>query len=326
MDIYTLEEYRNGAERNAYNALIYESIQEYVALIDGETSPYRISLIYHDKILSECAYAYDASGEPESASWAHNILGPLTKNLCVCEGYAEFFHLLCNVSGVECMQILGEAGEYHDWNLVRMDDGNWYWFDLTWDDPQAIDGDLTGKNYLYFCRSDTDFLSFSNLGNNSNGNIKNGKTFLNEHTPDTYPNNSKPNRVCYVLPETAQTAFDPDNLITRADVFTVDGYSYLMITANEVVLVKIEGHKNAVVPTRVPYQSHVYNVVGAYGLGEYSDYLYEQAYVTTDAETVTLPFSLYCVVGEEKIRMVGAKAFKAPSVKEVIFAEQTPSE
>ena len=41
----------------------------------------------------------------------------------------------------------------HAWNLVRLDDGNWYWVDVTWDDA----GGNNGAAHTWFCLSDETF-------------------------------------------------------------------------------------------------------------------------------------------------------------------------
>ena len=54
----------------------------------------------------------------------------------VCEGYARAFKVLCDRANIPCVLSSGSAdGEEHMWNLVQMEDGNWYGVDVTWNDP-----------------------------------------------------------------------------------------------------------------------------------------------------------------------------------------------
>ena len=147
MTITTVKDYAKGEDRAAYNKLLYRTIEEYASLADGETSAYNIALIYHDAILKNNSYAYNNSGGIEKAVWAHGVMGDVLHDKFVCEGYAKLFQLLLNVSGVENMYISGDANGGHAWNLVRMDDGGWYWFDLTWSDSNS-------DRYKYFCVTD----------------------------------------------------------------------------------------------------------------------------------------------------------------------------
>lgn len=59
----------------------------------------------------------------------------------VCEGYSEAFKMLCDRAGIPCIVVVGEAGEPHAWNYVKMEDGNWYAVDVTWDDQNDENGD-----------------------------------------------------------------------------------------------------------------------------------------------------------------------------------------
>lgn len=58
----------------------------------------------------------------------------------VCEGYSEAFKMLCDRAGIPCIVIVGDAGEPHAWNYVKMEDGNWYAVDVTWDDQNDENG------------------------------------------------------------------------------------------------------------------------------------------------------------------------------------------
>ncbi|MEE1087042.1 MAG: transglutaminase domain-containing protein [Schaedlerella sp.] len=75
----------------------------------------------------------------------------------VCEGYAQAMKILCDRFGIPCALVNGYAynssGETgaHMWNLVQMEDGNWYGVDITWDDniDESI-GDAAELSSLYF--------------------------------------------------------------------------------------------------------------------------------------------------------------------------------
>ncbi|MDE6061101.1 MAG: leucine-rich repeat protein, partial [Clostridia bacterium] len=82
----------------------------------------------------------------------------------VCEGYARSFQLLLNYNNVNNIFVTGtvKSGE-HAWNLVQLDDGEWYWFDLTFDDwgkdHKSWDNDTWGIDYTYFAALDEKFLA-----------------------------------------------------------------------------------------------------------------------------------------------------------------------
>ena len=70
----------------------------------------------------------------------HNASNTLNTGWAVCSGYAALFLDFMDEMEIPCKEILGRAGgtggwESHAWNLVEMDDGYWYYVDVTWDDP-----------------------------------------------------------------------------------------------------------------------------------------------------------------------------------------------
>ncbi len=202
--ITTVEEYASGADRSHYNQILYEGIEEYVSLAEGETSAYNIALIYYDAILKNNTYAYTANGGVEPAQWAHSIMGDFLYGKFVCEGYSKLFQLLLNVSGVENMFICGDANGSHLWNLIRMDDGNWYWFDPTW-------GDEMTDPYRYFCILDN---------------------AMTTHTPT--PSNRYGMYFNITLPSRADTPFEHDEILEIGEVFTVDDCEYVLTSAGTV--------------------------------------------------------------------------------------------
>ena len=108
-------------------------------------------LSFHDAIIRKCTYT-DRAESPYTA------YGCLVEGEAVCEGYSKAFMMLCQRSGIDCLTVYGTATRdevtAHMWNKVRLD-GEWYNFDITWDDPvSSIGRDYIG--YDYFAVSDRD--------------------------------------------------------------------------------------------------------------------------------------------------------------------------
>lgn len=79
----------------------------------------------------------------------------------VCEGYAKTFKAICDAYDVPCIIVTGQGvtssgSEGHMWNYVRMDDGNWYLVDCTWDDQSDLLTDF------FLVGSGTEAAHFSN--------------------------------------------------------------------------------------------------------------------------------------------------------------------
>jgi hypothetical protein len=77
----------------------------------------------------------EEGNEPHPES--NNPYGPLVLRQSVCGGYAHTFQLFMDMLGIECITVRGtswQGGERHMWNMVRLEDGEWYCVDVTWDD------------------------------------------------------------------------------------------------------------------------------------------------------------------------------------------------
>lgn len=230
ISVFTVQEYANGADRSRYNELMYQNIEKYASLVEGETSAYKIALTYYDAIMKNNEYAYNSSGKSETAQWAHSIMGGFVYKKFVCEGYAKLFQLLLNYSNIKNMHIMGYAGESHVWNTVCMDNGQWYLFDITWGDT------VTDNSYKYFCATDDAFTTHVPTTPNQ---------------PSLYFNGS--------IPEIADTSFESDAIWELGEKISVDGCIYYLVSADTV---KIEnGSPTSTSDDKIVYQGAVYNVI-----------------------------------------------------------------
>lgn len=86
----------------------------------------------HDFILDSVRY------DKLKKSYSHEIIGPLTQGVGVCEGIAKTVKVLCDAMGVECIIALSEANPEkgvryrHTWNVLTID-GRRYHMDATFD-------------------------------------------------------------------------------------------------------------------------------------------------------------------------------------------------
>lgn len=91
---------------------------------------------------------------------SQNICSVLLNGVSVCQGYAKTLQYLCQQLDIPALLVSGTVrGQGHAWNLVYMDDGQWYFVDPTWGDAsyQQEDGaactqnSCPAVNYDYFC-------------------------------------------------------------------------------------------------------------------------------------------------------------------------------
>lgn len=132
----------------------------------------------HDYLANNIVYD-DTISEPN----IYDPYGALITGVCVCEGYAEAFKLLCDREGIPCLNVVGTGnGGAHKWNMVQMEDGEWYTVDATWDDQTS------NIYYSYFLiGSNTKAPWFNSTAADSTVHIPTGKHYTNATTALVYP-------------------------------------------------------------------------------------------------------------------------------------------
>lgn len=176
-----------------------------------------LELLIHDMIIHEVDYAYNSSNKPETAAFAHSVVGVLDGNSStdvVCEGYAKTFQLLATYAGLESIYAVGMSGTGfnrggHAWNLVKID-GSWYNVDLTWDDANGTESD----GYFY---------NFFNLATSVfNANKE------HDYCPNIFPG-------MYAVPNATATKAEYFNYfglrVTETDIATEDSFIRVMANA-----------------------------------------------------------------------------------------------
>ena len=254
-ELYMLavEDYAQGDVRIRANDFVYNKVAEYSFLLDVNDNAYRKALAFHDKIITSVDYAYESVGVPQTAHWAHSVIGVFEERGAVCESYAKTFQLLLNYNGVENIFVTGRGNsEEHAWNLVRLDNGGWYWCNLTWDDTPS---EYCGISYRYFLVNDTQQVNWLDGG----GYYNTVETFLTRHTPHTAQGTSI--QFLYELPARATANYAEENGLTLRKTFSVNGFQYAVAGYNTVQLVKKEAAGAVTVPETVTYDKITYTVV-----------------------------------------------------------------
>ena len=158
----------------------YDAVVEKFATIkvNGISRHEKIKSI-HDYLANNIAYDSTIS-EPN----IFDVYGALITGVCVCEGYAEAFKLLCDREGIPCLTVIGTGnGGAHKWNMVQMEDGEWYLLDSTWDDQSS------NIYYSYFLIGSGTKAPFFNNNTvaDSTVHIPTGKLFSSASVALTYP-------------------------------------------------------------------------------------------------------------------------------------------
>lgn len=117
-------------------------------------------LAIHDYIVANTYYDMEGVENNNIPEDDYNPYGVLINGKAVCQGYAETFSLLSILEGIP-VQIVDDYKINHAWNVVRLDDGNYYQVDTTWDDPVAsvTNSDSNYLNHSHFNLSDKQMFS-----------------------------------------------------------------------------------------------------------------------------------------------------------------------
>lgn len=114
----------DGDDRATMTNLMFSMIDDWIASVnDDEVTNYDKVLSAHTLVCNQLDYI---SNEYDQSLYSAVILGET-----VCAGYSELMSVMLNASGVDTMVCLNDC---HAWNLVMLDDNNYYGVDATWDD------------------------------------------------------------------------------------------------------------------------------------------------------------------------------------------------
>lgn len=271
-------DYASGDARKSANRLIDSEIVNYVSLLNESDNIYGKALAFHDAIIKAIDYAYQSDGTtPSNEAWAHNIMGVFEKRGGTCEAYTRAFQLLLNYAGIENVGVTGTANGGHAWNLVRLDDGNWYWCDLTWDDTPA---QQTGISHNYFMVNDT-----QNVNRQDGGISSVEKTFLDSHTYET-PDGTGVNFL-YALPERSSEVYSQGGAYSLRRTFNTTNAVYAVTGYKTVQYVNSLTGGAVAIPERVVSSGIAFTVTS---VGRISNGLFGTGSVLSESVTsVSLP-------------------------------------
>lgn len=115
----------------------YNTLVAQIAAQAEEKTPEEKVRFFHDYITQKCSYDYT-----HTRSRAYDCL---VDGLSVCNGYATAFYNLCSAAGLEVnyiagtVEVEGQGRIAHAWNRVKGSDGQWLYYDLTFDDTLGND-------------------------------------------------------------------------------------------------------------------------------------------------------------------------------------------
>ena len=131
--------------RYDYKEQIDKTADSWLAKIPADASDYDKAKILFETLVTEVSYDSNSAEN-------QNIISVFVNKSTVCQGYSKAYQFLLSKVGIESTLVKGVANnEAHSWNLVKMD-GDYYYTDVTWGNPQFSSKGISAKfiHYAYF--------------------------------------------------------------------------------------------------------------------------------------------------------------------------------
>ncbi|MDE6148905.1 MAG: hypothetical protein K2F81_02260 [Ruminococcus sp.] len=135
-----------------FDKKIYDKAVEIIDnVIHEDMSLYEKELAIHDYIVSNSEYDTANLGIfHEHSQNSDNPYGVLINGKSICTGYATTFKMFMDMFEIPNIIVYAEDDnrDDHAWNMVQLDN-DWYYVDVTWDDPVSDIEDLP-VSHIYF--------------------------------------------------------------------------------------------------------------------------------------------------------------------------------
>lgn len=133
---YTISAEDAEQKKKAYDSAVQKIVDEAAA------TGYTFDAVLHayDSILEKTDYDHELAKSTETGLIGYSAYGCLVEGKTVCSGYTLAFTSIMQKLGITCGAEFDanannqESDSSHVWNYCKLDDGNYYYFDLTWDD------------------------------------------------------------------------------------------------------------------------------------------------------------------------------------------------
>ena len=114
-----------------------ETLNEAISIASSApATPHEKIKYFHDKICQKCTYSNPDTMQKNMVS--ATAYGALVLGKAKCVGYTRALSLLCQLADIPCREISGiYEGGGHVWNIVQLEDGEWYEVDCTFDDETS---------------------------------------------------------------------------------------------------------------------------------------------------------------------------------------------
>lgn len=227
----------NSTSSSAY--VIYSKAKSVILdIISDEMSEYEKALSLFDYITVNTNYDYT---QYTRANYSSSIASYPTKLPCfylegvfetgysVCDGFSKAYSLLCNMLGIDCIRIVGDAitptgSGGHAWNKVAIDidpdddiPAKYYLVDITWTELISSDAEET-LCHSFFGLSDADVQDTH---------------FPYKNRALKFDNYASPDNLYYYTYQTFTYKGIPEDLVVKNDIELKRMFDYLLLSSNK---------------------------------------------------------------------------------------------
>lgn len=243
------------AKTNCRAYQIYSKAKEVLReIISDEMTDYEKALSIFDWICLNTQYDYTSYTYPSYQKSLSKqpiklpcfyLEGVFMTGYSVCDGFSKSFSLMCNMVGVDCIRIVGDAvtgsaSGGHAWNKVLIDKditddipAQYYLVDITWTELTSYDKEET-LSHTYFGLSDDEVADthFAFTGRNGKyGNYKTGDS-LYYYTYQTYTFQGTERNLIIDSEDDMKALFDYALAENRDTIEFVVDYDYMVSVYN----------------------------------------------------------------------------------------------
>ncbi len=212
-------------------------------IISDDMSDYEKALSIFDWISINTSYDYtnydnytgDVSGWPMLIP-SFYLEGVFVTGYSVCDGFSKAYSLMCNMLGIDCIRIVGDAytsssSGGHAWNKVLMDidttdstPAQYYLVDITWTEIMSLDN-YEELSHTYFGLSDKDCE--------------------NTHFPyagrlNKFAKYSASNNLYYYTYQTFLYKGVQNDLVITSDQEMMDAFDYLLVSGRDTLEIIVD--------------------------------------------------------------------------------------
>ena len=125
-------EYASKSTRKTLQDSIISYTKKMSGMVKSNYTNYYKALTFNNYIRDNYDYAL-TNGSASQENYAHNIIGPIKYKKGVCEAFAKVYQLILNYIKLDNIYVIGKGnGGGHAWNMVKFDNGKYYYVDTTW--------------------------------------------------------------------------------------------------------------------------------------------------------------------------------------------------